>query len=425
MVRRAKSTKKEIVMRWESKEQGVAVAVPQPFALGELITAYLSDLARQGYRPTTIGGYRYDLQRFAGHVLGRRCRLEEMESRIEPFIAGTGWRGHGPTELRSVLGLFMKWLRRRGLASPVRQPSPPSFCAEMVEQYVRFQLEHRGICGEYSKELRRVCTAFLQSLWGKNCSRPRSIRPESIYRFVTSLGQRCSRVTMSSRCYILRGFLRFLYRRGVAARDLSLLVLVPIRFRHEDCPRFIGPDKLRKVLAAIDCSTSLGRRNYAMMMLLTVYGLRGIEVIRLRLEDIDWERAEIRIRSRKAGNTTKYPLAALVGRAILAYLRDGRPTSSDRHVFLSPKAPFRPLVYTAALGIQVRKYMKNAGVMAPRPGTHTLRYSCAQRLLDAGTPLKWISDYLGHRNINSTQRYLKIDIEQLREVALDDGEDVL
>ncbi|MCY2928034.1 MAG: site-specific integrase [Planctomycetota bacterium] len=230
---------------------------------------------------------------------------------------------------------------------------------------------------------------------------------------------------MSSRCYILRGFLRFLYRRGAATRDLSPLVLVPVRFRLEECPRFLGPDSLRKVLAEIDRYTSHGRRTYAMVLLLAVYGLRGIEVIRLRLDDIDWEEATLTIKSRKAGNSTTYPLAASVGTAILAYLQDGRPNSSDRHVFLSTKAPFRPLVYTYALGYQVRKYIRRAGVTTVRPGTHTFRYSCAQRLLDAGTPLKWISDYLGHRATDSTRQYLKIDIDQLREVALGDGEDVL
>ena len=412
-------------MRRKPKEQIVATERPRPSGLAELIAAYLSDLANQGYRATTIRHHRHDLQQFASHVSRKRCRPDQLEGHIEPFIDHTGWCGHGPTELRSVLGRFMKWLRQRGLASSVRQASPPSFGVNLVEQYVRFQLEHRGVCADYAKKLRRVCTAFLQSLWGKNCSGPRLIRPESINRFVTSLGQRCSRATMSNRCYILRGFLRFLYRRRVATRDLSPLVLVPIRFRHEDCPRFLTSGQLQKALGAIDLGTPLGRRNYVMMLLIAVYGLRGIEVIRLRLDDINWEGGEIHIRSRKAGNATTYPLAASVGKAILAYLQNGRPVSSDRHVFLSLRAPFRPLAYTHALGYQVRKYMKQAGLAVPRPGTHTLRYSCAQRLLDAGTPMKWISDYLGHRNINSTQRYLKIDIEQLREVALGDGEDVL
>jgi len=162
-----------------------------------------------------------------------------------------------------------------------------------------------------------------------------------------------------------------------------------------------------------------------MMLVLATYGVRGIEVVRLRLKDIDWRTEQLRIRSRKAGNNTVYPLSTCVGEAILAYLQNGRPKSRHPEVFLSCKAPFRPLVYAAALGCLVRRYMAKAGVEVDRPGTHTFRYSCAQRLLDQQVPLKHIGDYLGHGDLHSTQRYTKIAIEPLREVALGDGEDLL
>jgi integrase/recombinase XerD len=413
----------EIHMKCESKV--TATSLPRSSELGDLITAYLSDLASQGYMAKTLAIYRCSLRRFEDYAIRRGAGHHELRGLIRPFVRAIKTRGHGPQGWRSVLGRFVKWLQSRNLAGTRPQVPLLTSDGKLVEQYIQFQLEHRGVCAEYAKELRRVCAAFLDSARGKPGPPRRPIRPESIARFVTSLGRRCSRVTMSSRCYVLRGFLRFLYRRGHIAQDLSPLVLVPRRFHHEDCPRFVGPDSVRKVLAQVDRSKPVGRRNYAMIMLLTVYGLRGIEVIRLRFEDIDWETATIRIPSRKAGNTTAYPLAASVGKAILAYLRDGRPPSRDRHVFLSAKAPFRHMVYTCIIGRPLREYMQKAGISVARPGTHTFRYSCAQRLLDAGTPLKSIGDYLGHRNSDSTGRYLKIAIEQLREVAQGDGEDIL
>ena len=135
----------------------------------------------------------------------------------------------------------------------------------------------------------------------------------------------------------------------------------------------------------------------------------------LRLDDIDWRSDCIRIANRKAGNCTDYPLSASVGEAILDYLRGGRPVSACREVFLMAIAPIKPLTRPEPIAYQVRKYLTRAGITIEHPGTHSFRYSCAQRLLEEGTPLKTIGDYLGHTHPDSTQeRYLKIAIDQLR-----------
>jgi integrase/recombinase XerD len=118
-------------------------------------------------------------------------------------------------------------------------------------------------------------------------------------------------------------------------------------------------------------------------------------------------------------------LSASVGDAIVAYLRDGRPESSHRCVFLTTVAPFTPLASTDALIGRVKQYLAKAGLRVTRPGTHSFRYSCAQRLFEQGLPLKTIGDYLGHRDTTVTQRYTKIALEQLRDVAVGGGEDLL
>jgi integrase len=180
--------------------------------------------------------------------------------------------------------------------------------------------------------------------------------------------------------------------------------------------------EIESVLKAIDRQTAKGKRDYAMTLLLSVYGLRGIEVVRLRLDDIDWREHKLTIGPRKAGNRTTYPLTVPVGEAILTYLRNGRPESSHRQVFLSAVAPFGPLVRITQL---IQQYMARASVRVARPGSHTFRYSCAQRLFEEGLSLKEIGDCLGHARPESTQRYTKIAIEQLRAVASGDGEDLL
>ncbi len=224
---------------------------------------------------------------------------------------------------------------------------------------------------------------------------------------------------------MLRDFLAYLYRHGVLAVDLAASVVSPRVYQHEQCPRFLTRGEIEAVLAVIDRQTPVGRRDFAMVLLLASYGLRGIEVSRLRLDDIGWRSQLLHVRQRKAENNVTYPLSVTVGEAILAYLQNGRPTSSHREVFLTTTAPFTPLASSASLATRVRYYLTLAGIRVAKPGMHSFRYACAQRLFEQGLPLKSIGDYLGHRDPGTTKRYTMIAFDQLREVATGDGEDLL
>lgn len=156
------------------------------------------------------------------------------------------------------------------------------------------------------------------------------------------------------------------------------------------------------------------------MLLLATYGLRGIEVSQLRLSDIEWNCDKINIRNRKAGNRSVYPLVSLVGNAILAYLKI-RPNCCHRQLFVTVRAPYKPMCTTTLIGV-IKKYLRLVGLDRKGAGTHIFRYSCAQRLFEVDSPLKLIGDYLGHRDLYTTRRYIKIDISHLREVTLKIGE---
>ena len=127
---------------------------------------------------------------------------------------------------------------------------------------------------------------------------------------------------------------------------------------------------------------------------------------------------------RKAGHSTAFPLSSSVGEALVDYLRHGRPQTTDRHVFFRAVAPVEP-IGPAAVSSRARHYLLKAGVPVPRPGSHTLRHTCVQRLVDADFSLKTIGDFVGHRSPRSTEIYAKVAVESLREVALGDGEEVL
>jgi site-specific recombinase XerD len=129
------------------------------------------------------------------------------------------------------------------------------------------------------------------------------------------------------------------------------------------------------------------------------------------------------VRERKADHTTAYPLAPAVGEAILDYLKNGRPSIGSRQLFWRHQAPKAPLTYEAVSSCAA-KYLHKAGLHVNRPGSHTLRHACVQRLVDEGFPLKTIGDYVGHRSASSTMIYGKVQVDKLREVALGDGEDL-
>lgn len=239
--------------------------------------------------------------------------------------------------------------------------------------------------------------------------------------FVTHCGQQLSKSSMCGVCTHLRVFLRFLHREGLVATDLSSCIDRPRVYRLSTIPRSITWDEVNRTLDAVDQRSASGKRDYAMLLLLATYGLRAREVAALTLDDIDWKRGRLSIPDRKAGHNTAFPLSPMVGDAIVAYLQNARPESKERAIFLCCLAPFGAIKHKVVSDRSAR-FLRKAGVAVPRPGSHTLRHTCAQRLLDSHFSLKTIGDYLGHAQPISTQPYIKIDVEGLREIALGDGE---
>lgn len=389
------------------------------------IDEYLSELAALGYRRSSLKTLAHHLIWFANFVARRGSRnITHLPEWIEPFVAKVRLCSK-PAVWRSTITRFIRYLTRKGVIPlPEEAPAAHPHLA-ILEAYLVFVREDRGVCLEHLKNIRRFCETFMVYLESHGFRDLAALTPQVVHDFMTFDGSRFCRKTVSHRCSMLRGLLRFLYCRRLVPVDLSSVVVSPRIYQQDECPRFLMPEEVKTVLSMIDRRTACGRRNYAMITLLTTYGLRGIEVIRLCLDDIDWRNQKLHIRHRKASNSNVYPLAVSVGEAILAYLKDGRPVSQHRQVFLSTVLPYGPLVWTAALGQVIRQAMAKAGMQVDRPGTHTLRYSCAQKLFDRGMSMKTIGDYLGHQDPSSTQRYTKIALEQLRTVAIGDGEDLL
>jgi integrase/recombinase XerD len=188
----------------------------------------------------------------------------------------------------------------------------------------------------------------------------------------------------------------------------------------------IGPswDDVRRLLAMTDGDRKVDIRDRAVLMVLAIYGLRAGEVSRLRLEDLDWEGESLTVATSKTRRMRTYPLAKSVGDAILRYVREVRPRSVHREVFLGLLYPFQPL-HPATLWSIVAKRLRTVDTSLPHHGPHALRHACARRLLSQGHSLKEIGDQLGHSDPEATRVYAKVDLAGLRQVAAVDLEGLL
>jgi integrase/recombinase XerD len=215
----------------------------------------------------------------------------------------------------------------------------------------------------------------------------------------------------------LRSFFRFLFFTGETTRDLSSSVPMVRKYRMSVPPSFLSPEQTENVLTATDRSTSSGRRDYAVLLLLARLGLRAGEVVSLELDDIHWRAGEIVIRG-KGRMVDQLPLVSDVGEALVAYVRHDRGVSSSRRVFLRTWAPRVGLTGPAAVGHIVRLALARAGIRrSGRGAAHLFRHGLATKMIRHGASLTEIAEVLRHRSQNTTAIYSHVSFEALRAVA--------
>ncbi len=215
----------------------------------------------------------------------------------------------------------------------------------------------------------------------------------------------------------LRRFFRYCALHGITRSDFSGLIPPVRQYRHCSLPKGADDSAVQRLLAAVKRDTPAGTRDYAIIILLVAYGIRGVSAAQLLLDDIDWQHSRIRFRAQKGGKEVIVPLLEPVGEALVQWLRQRYDQSSFREVFLGVNAPHEPLS-GSSITHAVQHYMTKAGFAMVGAGTRTLRHSWAIRALAHGSPIKAIADVLGHRYIDTTFIYARVDFKTLREVAL-------
>jgi site-specific recombinase XerD len=397
--------------------------------LGEPIERYVTWLAEQDYSFRTITRRVPILKQFGEFAQLRGVlNWDELPAHVEPFVAhwvklhaknaqqAKLWvANNAQTPVDQLLSLILAdhpgSRARRSVTTPFINQAPKFF---------QFLSEERGLKESSLYHYGHYLRTFEVYLKRIGLSKLKELSPAIVSAFIIDNNQ-FSKTTMTGLCSVLRVFLRYLHSEQLHQRDLSTIIESPRHYQLADVPRSISWDDVQSMLDAVDRRTQLGKRDYAILLLLITYGLRSYEVAALTLDHIDWKQERLMIPDRKAGHSTAYPLSLVVGEAILEYLKEGRPKTEERHVFYRTKAPRKPIT-AGCISSRTKYYLLKAGIHVHRPGSHTLRHSCVQRLVDANFPFKVIGDYVGHASPSSTAIYSKVDLEALREVAMGHGE---
>jgi site-specific recombinase XerD len=243
------------------------------------------------------------------------------------------------------------------------------------------------------------------------------LRAPHVTGFVMRHAHQLSPVRAGLMVTALRSFFRYLRHRGAIATDLAGCVPTVPNWSLSTLPRFLPAATVERILECCDRTTSVGRRNHAILLLLARLGVRAGEVVGLSLDDIDWSTGQITIRG-KGGKSAQLPLATDVGAALAAYLRHDRPRPAARRVFLRHRAPLVGFANSSTISSLVMRALKHAGVESAHTGAHVLRHSLATSLLRQGGSLDEIGELLRHQSPNTTAIYAKVDVTALHTLAL-------
>lgn len=379
----------------------------------------------------TITLYRSWTRHFLEH-----CRKDRLDPSTELTFAGAtrfarryARRRRIDTEtwknIRTALHRWAEALQTLGKPLPRWRPGVAirpgrvavGACA-LLEEYAEHMRRYRGSCPRTVA----VHRFFLQHLLKFLRRRRRSLRRVRLIDIDALLCERSchwSVRTLADLCTVLRGFVRFLYLTGRLRIDLSGAVLAPRVRRGERPPRALPWPDVQHILHQVERTSPVGRRDYALLLMMATYGCGAGEIIRLKLEDIDWQAGTVHLMRPKTGVEIRLPLLPAVARALSDFLRHGRPTHAPtRAVFVRMKPPHIALAASSAVRHILCRWAGRAQVRAAFLGSHSLRHSHASRQLELGTTPKLIGDILGHRDPQSTAVYLRVATGRLRELAL-------
>lgn len=378
---------------------------------------YLNYLIGQGVRPhrvRSVASMLLNIVRLMELKVLRSVDAVELRRISERWLTDTvarRTRKPGPTSIESVTYIAMKWFDFLGLLHKPERPTDA-----VVVPFLRFLSEKRGLSKLTMQGCRCKITLFLTWCANRQLSLS-SVTAQNVDEFLEfKRTAGCKPRTVAGFSYALRTFFLYTDIERLTQQGLAKIVVRPKIPRNEQASKGPKWKDVRRVLDAKVIDTPADLRGAAIFSLCAIYAIRRIEIVRFKLTDLDWDNELLTVKRAKNGRIQRLPLNFEVGEAILRWLRFGRPRCSSRSLFVTLRPPYRE-IDPSMLWTIIASRLKSVGVRSEHYGANCLRHACATYLLNRGSPLRDIADFLGHRGMKSVSIYAKHDIRSLRKVA--------
>lgn len=386
--------------------------------LGPYLDSFVAAVSELGYARSTVRERLWVLAELERWLERRHLALVALDEQVlKQFLEKRRRQGClRRSETRTVHHL-LEYLREKGVVQspePTIEESPLTILQKRYEDYLRKQ---RSIGPGTVARYRAFFRQFIMERFERSPICLRRLVPDDVSGFVLRHARSGSPATAKLMVTAIRSFCRFLFGHGETGQDLSGAIPTVAAWRLAEVPRYLEADDVERVVLACDQSTSVGRRDYAILLLLARLGLRAGEVIALELDDIKWRAGVLTVRG-KGRYHDQLPLLPDVGEALATYLRQDRPPCTTRRVFIRNRAPHRGFAHPSSLSTIVCRAVQRAGLHPSHKGAHLLRHSLATGMLRRGASLAEIGQVLRHRVPNTTEIYAKVDLQGLRTLAL-------
>ena len=394
------------------------------------LSTYLDDfadwLSKLSFAWNTVGRHLTNIAHFSHYLKqGQPPNIQSLNPHFDIFLYEhipnchcIGWNKVRKSKRVSLsLNRFKKYLTD---CHGINFENNSGAYSAIHDEYLLWLSRYQGLTKSTIKSRSNYLRQFLEWYSDESASEDlRETKADDVERFFLEATSKWGRAYKFSLQATLRSFFDFCYDREHTPQNLRSSIPTIMTYRLSSVPKAIEDNEALKLLKSIDHSKKSGIRNYAILLLLFTYGVRGGQISALKLKDINWHKEEICFPALKGGKHSLDPLTAEAGNALLDYLQNVRGKSHHQEVFLTLRAPLSPMKNSDSLSRAIRTEMLSAGVQSPSMGAHCFRHGFVSRMLKQGESLKKIADLIGHKHIQTTFIYTKIDFKSLAEVALE------
>ena len=393
--------------------------------LGITLSGFVSDLHARGYTPGGIRLHVLVVEHFGQWLKRREIPLRRLSTlHVVKFLRSHLPRCRCPQpapkvqpDCRASLRRFVEFLRnQRRITEPAAKAIPQGPVDRLMAAYDGHLERVCGLSAETRRRRQLLARQFLRWRFGRRQPRLEQLQARQVSSFVFLRARELGPTGIRALVVHLRSFVRFLEFSGHLRPGLSGAVPQPVPPLPPPPPHTLQPKQWRKFLNSFVRSTPSGRRDYAIVQCLAQLALRGQEVVNLTLDDLDWRTLTVRLLQTKQQRQRLLPLPNAVAKAIVSYLKHGRPPTPSRTLFVHHLAPVGQPLTAYSVRVLVRRAFARCKIQAG--GSYILRHTWATWAHRRGAGLKLIADVLGHRSLQSTQRYAHVNLEELRQVAL-------